>query len=99
MDENAESNQPRRFRISRRKFLGASAVAGAIAAVDPFSLTPASAASSTVADENAKAGTDPEVWDVDEWEELQGFASPYSVNAGQTVDFKIKTTCRNYKIE
>jgi hypothetical protein len=51
--------------------------------------------------ENQLPGTPDSVWDVtDEGDkDIQGFSTQISVNVGQTVQFKIDTTARAYKIE
>jgi hypothetical protein len=51
--------------------------------------------------ENSKAGTPKSVWDIDGAGDpnLQGFATDISVNAGQRVDFKIKTDASAYSVE
>jgi hypothetical protein len=51
--------------------------------------------------ENSKDGTPKATWDIDGAgdPDLQGFATDISVNAGQRVDFKIKTTASEYEIQ
>ncbi|MDI6101734.1 DUF4082 domain-containing protein [Actinoplanes sp. NEAU-A12] len=51
--------------------------------------------------ENSKDGTPKSVWDIDGAGDpsLQGFATDISVNAGQRVDFKIKTDASAYEID
>ncbi|MFC4069676.1 DUF4082 domain-containing protein [Actinoplanes subglobosus] len=51
--------------------------------------------------ENSKDGTPKSVWDIDGAGDptLQGFATDISVNAGQRIDFKIKSTASDYDIE
>ncbi len=51
--------------------------------------------------ENQLPGTPPSVWDVGAGEgtTIQGFASPFSVNVGQSIDFKIETPATSYKID
>src|SRR5206468_7152728 len=54
--------------------------------------------------ENQLQGTDPSVWDTPNGDagdsRLQGFATDISVNAGQTVSFKINSsTLRSYTID
>jgi hypothetical protein len=51
--------------------------------------------------ENCLPGTDSSVWWLDDAgdQTIQGFATDISVNAGQTVSFKIKTTARAYTID
>ena len=54
-----------------------------------------------IACENAKPGTDPEIWDIYGAGDasIQGFAADISVNVGQRVDFKIKTDASAYTID
>jgi hypothetical protein len=54
-----------------------------------------------VACENAKPGTDPEVWDIQGAgaSSIQGFATDISVNVGQRIDFKIDTSASSYTID
>src|SRR6202040_3444291 len=51
--------------------------------------------------ENCLPGTDSSVWWLDDAgdQTIQGFATDISVNAGQTINFKIKTTARAYTID
>src|SRR5947208_9519564 len=51
--------------------------------------------------ENSKPGSPPSEWNVDGAGDstIQGFASDISVNRGQTVSFKIKTTASAYLID
>jgi hypothetical protein len=51
--------------------------------------------------ENCLPGTDSSVWWLDDSGDatIQGFATDISVNAGQTVRFKVKTTARAYTID
>ncbi|QSF59701.1 DUF4082 domain-containing protein [Nocardioides sp. zg-1228] len=53
-----------------------------------------------IACENAKTGTDAEVWDIDGAgsDSIQGFSTDISVNVGQRIDFKIKTPATSYSI-
>ncbi|PZG16324.1 hypothetical protein C1I95_17935 [Micromonospora craterilacus] len=50
--------------------------------------------------ENSKSGTPASVWDIDGSGDpsIQGFATDISVNAGQRIDFKIKTNAAAYTI-
>ena len=47
-----------------------------------------------IACENSKPGTDPSMWDVDGAGDstIQGFATDSSVNVGNSISFKIKTS-------
>ncbi|HKE75400.1 MAG TPA: N,N-dimethylformamidase beta subunit family domain-containing protein, partial [Acidimicrobiales bacterium] len=58
----------------------------------------ASASPTTIANENALTGTDPDVWGSFEDDGIEGFATDISVNAGQTIQFKVKTASNNYRI-
>src|SRR4051812_12774038 len=54
-----------------------------------------------IACENSKAGTPKSTWDVTGagTAAIQGFATDISVNRGQTVQFKIKTAAKSYRLE
>lgn len=60
-----------------------------------------SAAASPVACENAKPGADPDEWDIEKAGDpsIQGFSTDISVNAGDSLDFKIDTDASAYTIE
>lgn len=78
--------------------LAASLVLGVIspaAAADPCA-----AGGSAIACENSKPGTDPSIWDINGAgdDTIQGFSTDISVNVGQTIGFKIKTTAPAYSI-
>jgi hypothetical protein len=53
--------------------------------------------------ENSKPGSPPAEWDLPNHDQgdttIQGFASPFSINRGETVYFKINTDARNYRID
>jgi N,N-dimethylformamidase beta subunit-like, C-terminal/Domain of unknown function (DUF4082)/Fibronectin type III domain/Bacterial Ig domain len=55
----------------------------------------------SIACENLLPGTPPSVWDVSKGEgtTIQGFAAPFSVNIGQTIQFKIESPATSYKID
>lgn len=59
------------------------------------------AAQHPVACENAKPGTDPEVWDIEKAGDptIQGFATEISVNTGESLDFKVDTDASAYTID
>ena len=85
--------------VSRRRFLGASAVGLGAAAADLSVLTSAaSAAPNPISVENALPGT------TDDWNlpyvdtDIEGFPTSYSVNAGETIGFKIQTAATAYDI-
>jgi hypothetical protein len=87
-----------RGRYSRRTFLKGSAIgAGAAVADTSFLGGLAHAASNPVAVENALPGTDDD-WDVYGDSSIEGFATQHSVNAGETVQFKISTQATSYRI-
>ena len=54
-----------------------------------------------VACENLLPGTPQSVWDISKGEgtTIQGFAAPFSVNVGQTIQFKIESPATSYKID
>lgn len=58
------------------------------------------ACANPVACENAKPGASPSEWDIDGAgsDDIQGFATDISVNAGTRLDLKVKTTARAYSI-
>jgi hypothetical protein len=62
---------------------------------------PCSAPVNAIACENSKPGTDPIDWQVlgSGDDTIQGFATSMSVNVGQTVSFKVKTSGSNYHID
>jgi Domain of unknown function (DUF4082)/Bacterial Ig-like domain/Bacterial Ig domain len=51
--------------------------------------------------ENALAGTNPGVWDIDDAgaSDIQGYSTDISVNVGSTIGFKIDTNARAYTIQ
>jgi Domain of unknown function (DUF4082)/Fibronectin type III domain len=59
------------------------------------------ACSNPVACENQLPGADPADWEVDDAGDpsIQGFATSMSVNVGSTVNFKIKSSTSNYRID
>ena len=61
---------------------------------------PASCAN-PVACENQLPGTPQSVWDVgpDDGTTIEGFADPFSVNIGQSINFKIKSLASSYAID
>ena len=54
-----------------------------------------------IACENSKPGTSSDVWEIDGAgdPEIQGFSTDISVNVGQRIDFKIKTTASAYTVD
>jgi hypothetical protein len=59
------------------------------------------ACSNPVACENQLPGADPATWEVDGAGDptIQGYATQMSVNVGSTVNFKIKSSTSNYRID
>jgi hypothetical protein len=98
VEDPADNSQ--RWALSRRSFLKRSAVTvGLAATAASCDLDPASAVPNAISAENALPGT------TDDWEPLfldnaiEGFATQWSVNAGETVDFKISTAANAYAIK
>ncbi len=97
----SSGDDKRRRGVSRRGFLKGTAVGVGIAAADMGLLADAAVGqTNTIVDENALPGT------TDDWEifvfdrdAIEGFATPYSVNAGERVDFKIQTDATNYVVK
>ena len=84
---------------------GAVVVAPAPASASPA--VPAAAASgpcgpegNEIACENDQRGADPEVWDIDGAgdDDIQGYATDISVDAGQSIGFKVDTDALDYTI-
>lgn len=59
------------------------------------------AAVNPVACENAKPGADPDEWDIEKAGDpsIQGFSTDISVNAGESLDFKVDTDASAYTID
>ena len=93
-----------RSRLTRLLTLPVTAilVAGALLAGVPPTLTSAQAAScaNPIACENQLPGTPQSTWDVGSDDSyIQGFADPFSVNVGGTINFKIETAASSYSID
>ncbi|MDM4718578.1 DUF4082 domain-containing protein [Micromonospora sp. WMMA1363] len=75
--------------------------AGAFVAPGSAQADPCNPVVNPVVCENSKPGTPASAWDVDGSGDpsIQGFATDISVNAGQRVDFKIKTDAAAYIID
>jgi methionine-rich copper-binding protein CopC len=76
---------------------------GLLAAVPP-AMTPAQAAScaNPIVCENQQPGTPKSVWDVNANTDdmyIQGFADPFSVNVGGSINFKIESAASSYTID
>ena len=76
-------------------------IASTVVAAQLAGAAAASAATCSIACENAKAGTPQSTWDINGAGSsgLQGFATDISVNVGQTQSFKVKTTARSYRLD
>lgn len=96
-------------RMLRRWLIAASAVAATAVLLGPVIAVaaPASAVAgpcgpdgNEISCENAQEGTDPEIWDIvgAGSDDIQGFASDISVDAGNSIDFKIDTDADDYTI-
>jgi hypothetical protein len=89
-----------RGRVTR--LLAGSAAAGLVGAL--LAIAPAApsqaACGNPVACENQLAGTPQSVWDVTSPSTaIQGFADPFSVNIGNSVNFKIESPASSYKVD
>jgi len=92
--------------LTRGKRLRAAAVAALLPASALMALSgaaPAATAScaNPVACENALPGTPQSVWDVGggEGTTIEGFADPFSVNVGASINFKIRTSATAYAVD
>ncbi len=94
----------RRFTVRGRvtRLLAGSAAAslgGALLAIAPAAPSQA-ACGNPVACENQLPGTPQSVWDVTSPSTtIQGFADPFSVNIGSSVNFKIESPASSYKVD
>ena len=84
--------------------VGAAATVASTLAVGvavPASAAPCDPGGNAIVCENSKAGTPQSVWDISGAGDqgLQGFATQFSVNVGQTEQFKIKTTASSYTVD
>lgn len=101
-NENEESKPARdqqpRSGFSRRKFLkysGTTAAAGgALAAMSGVSF----GAPNAITTENALPGNDADEWGSYDRDSIQGFTTKYSYLPGDTVQFKVNTPSKNYRI-
>src|SRR5262245_36886327 len=77
----------------------AAGVVGALLAITPATPSLASCANPIVC-ENQQPGTPQSVWDVTSPSStIQGFADPFSVNVGNSVNFKIESPASSYAID
>jgi hypothetical protein len=66
-----------------------------------LALAPAAHAANAIVTENARQGTDPSVWQIDDGgsPSILGFATDISVNRGHTVAFKVDTPASDYRLD
>src|SRR5258708_35837626 len=77
----------------------AASLSGALMAIAPAAPAQAACANPIVC-ENQLPGTPQSVWDVSSYSTtIQGFADPFSVNIGNSINFKIKSSASSYKID
>ena len=102
----ADTSPDRQGRSIRHLLAGIAVIATAVAAgvmVAPLaaSADPCDPVVNAIVCENTKEGTPKSVWDIDGSGDasLQGFSTDISVNAGQQVDFKIKTDAAAYTVD
>ena len=72
----------------------------ALAPASASNADPCAGPPNAVVAENCRAGTPWSTWNV--WpgsEALQGFATPFSVDQGQRIDFKVDTTAATYRVD
>ena len=96
-------------RISRRYLRpaavwAAAILVGALVVAGPQTSVPAARAASCanpVACENQLPGTPQSTWDMSSSQggTIQGFADPFSVNVGNTINFKVQSAASSYKID
>jgi hypothetical protein len=99
-DAKNEGVPSKRSGVSRRGFLKGAAAGSGVLATDLSALSGlAGATSATVADENAQTGALPAEWDIDPDPSIEGFATQFSVNAGQTIQFKVRTNSTAYRLD
>ncbi len=101
MSADGEGENVNRRGITRRGFLKTSALGVGLAATD-LGLIPRAAAAApgnVIVTENAQPGTtdDWDIWAPDN--SIEGFATEYSINAGERQAFKIRTDATNYEIK
>jgi hypothetical protein len=74
-------------------------LAGALLAIAPAAPVQA-ACGNPIACENQLPGTPQSVWDVTSYSTtIQGFADPFSVNIGNSINFKIESPASSYKVD
>ncbi len=95
---------PLRARAGAGRFLAAAAAtatAGALLAVVPAVQAAQASCANPVACENALPGTPESVWQMTpgNGDTIAGFADPFSVNVGSTINFKIRSPASSYAID
>jgi hypothetical protein len=74
-------------------------LAGALLSIMPTAPVQAACANPIVC-ENQLPGTPQSVWDVSDYSTtIQGFADPFSVNIGNSINFKIESPASSYKVD
>ena len=74
-------------------------LAGAMLSIMPAAPVQAACANPVVC-ENQLPGTPQSVWDVSDYSAtIQGFADPFSVNIGNSINFKIESPASSYKVD
>lgn len=97
--DDGDADVARTGAFPRRSFLkGAAASAGAVSLNLGILGCEATATPNRVSEENALPGTPSSEWDSYEDTSIEGFATDISVNAGETVRFKVNTNSTNYRI-
>lgn len=86
----------RRHGLSRRSFLKWSGATGATTTA-LMAAAPEFAQANLISAENQQVASDAN-WESDRDDDIVGFTTQYSVQPGDTVDFKIKTAASSYKI-
>ena len=105
MSQHADGPSPLLLRCTRSCFTRLLALplvvvlAGALLSIMPAAPVQAACAN-PVACENQLPGTPQSVWDVsDDSATIQGFADPFSVNVGGSINFKIESPASSYTID
>jgi hypothetical protein len=77
------------------------AVGAPAASASPGAAQDPPSCANPVACENQRTGTPQSTWDVSASQggTIEGFADPFSINAGQTISFKIKSPASSYAID
>ncbi len=92
----------RRMLLRRPAAPAALVLAGSVLVLLPGAATPAQAQScaNPIVCENELPGTPQSTWDVSSYStNIQGFSDPFSVNIGNSINFKIESPASNYNID